>query len=171
VALFRNKARIHDRDVSLTAVLMRIANTDARLDELTIKGFDFSIQVDGEDSGIIKNHELGTFIADGGVFYVKVAGISFTANIVKTRPCLKVGSEVLLQPEPENPKDAKALRIVCAKHGRHRIGYVPAEISHSLNGAGNGYLVREFWRDKEKVGAQVVGSVGRHLLLENSKVG
>lgn len=63
-----------------------------------------------------------------------IAGVQFRPriDIVKAMESLKVGQQLILEPEPTNKYDPNAVKIT---HNAFHLGYVPAKISSSVSAA------------------------------------
>lgn len=94
-----------------------------------------------------------------GVFFARVAGVSFHDDILQL-PHFRAGRRVEIRHEPDNPTDHNALAVL---GGGRRVGYVPSPIARLLAPAGTrsgrGLVVMEWSTNGVRHGLSVLGSM------------
>ncbi len=109
-----------------------------------------------------------------GTIHCSVHGISYHSEDAQ-RPEFDVGAQVRLVPEPDNPVDPLAIKVV-AESGSTTLcaGYVPAQLAHVLlplaeGEPGAAVVIKTYSQAGKRVGLRIVGGVGNkdfamHLL-------
>jgi hypothetical protein len=107
-----------------------------------------------------------------GALYCSVHGISYHSEDAQ-RPEFDVGAQVRLVPEPDNPVDPLAIKVV-AESGSTTLcaGYVPAELAHVLlpldeGEPGVAVVIKTYSRAGKRVGLRIVGGVGNKNFAMN----
>jgi hypothetical protein len=100
-----------------------------------------------------------------GAIHCSVHGISYHSEDAQ-RPEFDVGAQVRLVPEPDNPVDPLAIKVV-AESGSTTLcaGYVPAELAHMLlpldeGEPGGAVVIKTYSRAGKRVGLRIAGGVG-----------
>jgi hypothetical protein len=102
-----------------------------------------------------------------GVFYTRVAGVSFHDEVLQL-PHFAAGAKIEIRQEPANPSDQSALGVF--GDGR-RVGYLPVSISEVLapsgTRAGHGLILMEWSANGVRNGISILGSMHVELSISN----
>ena len=161
-------SRRNQNDLLAVAPLLEVVdqgNREAEVEGLRIAGFDVSIRgVDGSNRRL-EDYEANLYREGSDSFFCEIAGIDQVHNIVKTRPCLKAGSSLVIRRTRATERRPQELEVVCAKHATHRVGRIPPDVAHELIGEeGSALMVRTYTRRSQRVGALIVGSMTRRVV-------
>jgi hypothetical protein len=100
-----------------------------------------------------------------GVFYTRVAGVSFHDDVLQL-PQFGAGREIEIRHEPANARDRTALAVF---GGDHRVGYVPDPVAGALappgTRRGRGVILMEWSTNGVRNGISVLGSMHVNLAL------
>lgn len=129
---FEDLTKLYESETLFTNISTRLPN-DTRPDYLEILNC-YNLEKDSDDFDILKATRGRTFTDnyefvpafDPSKIEFDVAGTSHCKDVEECKDHLKVNEKLYLEPEPENPKDPNAIKIIFKENDKsYHLGYVP----------------------------------------------
>ena len=133
-------------------------------EHVEIEGCDAALDAEGSDPLYVDE-------ARARLFHCRVNGVTRHERDLQL-PAFALGSKVVLEPEPTNPVDPNAIRVLSADF-KHVIGYVPKDLAGELvplfaRGApSQGIVIKVFTKHGRRVAVRIVGAVGQSITVRS----